>query len=155
MATPIKSWHNFVCGFGAAITETTALHPLTKLIFRQKLHNIYAHQAAKQLFSEGSRHLYRGLLLRLLQKAPTRAIMFGAFDYFSVVANCGPTRSFNTCHAFAAFFAGTLEAVLTPFERLQTLMQSEKYNRNFRHTGHAFYDIRVYGLFEYYRYSLF
>jgi len=37
----------------------------------------------------------------------------------------------------AAMLSGTTEAVLTPFERIQTLLQNQNYQQQFRNTTHA------------------
>lgn len=43
----------------------------------------------------------------------------------------------------AAMIAGTTEAVLSPFERIQTLLQDQKYQKQFRNTTHAFYRLGI------------
>lgn len=51
----------------------------------------------------------------------------------------------------AAVLSGATEALLTPFERVQTLLQLPTSVRKHNHTAHAFMDLRRYGLREYYR----
>lgn len=51
----------------------------------------------------------------------------------------------------SALLAGCTEAVLTPFERVQTLLQDYKYNKQFNNTFHAFGELRRFGIKEYYR----
>ena len=54
----------------------------------------------------------------------------------------------------AAFCAGCTEAILTPFERIQTLMLDHKWSGQFRNTPHAFVSLTQYGVREYYRGSV-
>ena len=54
-------------------------------------------------------------------------------------------------HGTAAVLAGTTEALLTPFERIQVLLQDKHYHNTFRNTAHAFRELRPYGIREYYR----
>uniref|UniRef100_A0A915HVZ7 Mitochondrial carrier protein n=1 Tax=Romanomermis culicivorax TaxID=13658 RepID=A0A915HVZ7_ROMCU len=148
-----RPYRDFVCGWGAAFIEMSLTFPLNKLIFRQQLFNISAGQAAGQIRSEGIRFLYRGLLPPLCQKAASRSIMFGMFDRFSTMAGCknGTEKYFTPCHAFCALLAGTSEAVLVPFERVQTLMQCQRYHNHFKNTFHAFVEVKKFGYREFYR----
>jgi hypothetical protein len=54
-------------------------------------------------------------------------------------------------HAVAALLAGSLEACLTPFERIQSLLQNRIYQERYRNTFHAARDLWGYGIKEYYR----
>ncbi|RZF37040.1 hypothetical protein LSTR_LSTR017122, partial [Laodelphax striatellus] len=55
-------------------------------------------------------------------------------------------------NATAAMLAGTIEAVLTPFERVQTLLQDQHYHKHFRNTNDAMKSILYqHGFKEYYR----
>lgn len=51
----------------------------------------------------------------------------------------------------AANLSGASEALLTPFERVQMLLQDGRYNNEYSNTVNAFWKIRRYGLTEYYR----
>lgn len=52
----------------------------------------------------------------------------------------------------AAFLSGCTEATLTPFERVQVLMQETKYHNQFKNTPSAFVQLySQHGLREYYR----
>ena len=63
-----------------------------------------------------------------------------------------PSLNTTTNKAIAAFLAGTSEAVLAPFERVQVLMQNKTFHDHYRHTLHAFRDLRAeYGVREFYR----
>lgn len=53
--------------------------------------------------------------------------------------------------AIGAMVAGTTEAILMPFERVQTLLVDHKYHAEYKNTMHAFKALRTFGLGEYYR----
>ncbi|KAK7474894.1 hypothetical protein BaRGS_00033849 [Batillaria attramentaria] len=142
----------FICGWGAAFINITSTFPINKAIFRQQLQGISGYQAMQQLSSEGLRHLYRGLLPPLLQKTTTVSIMFGSYQNFRVrIDNFFPGVPQPVNHAVAAIMAGTLEATLAPFERIQTLLQNQTYQKRFNNTWHAGKELWAFGLREYYR----
>ena len=61
----------------------------------------------------------------LLQKSVSTALMFGTFEQYKRLLGerqVGVTSSM----VVAAFLAGCTEAILTPFERIQTLMLDHK-----------------------------
>jgi len=120
-------------------------------MFRQQLHGISALSAFKQLRSEGSLNLYRGILPPLLQKSASTALMFGSYEQYRRLLLEQGINS-NTSLVAAAFLAGCTEALLTPFERIQTLMLDQTYSGRFRNTPHAFYSVySSLGFREYYR----
>lgn len=51
----------------------------------------------------------------------------------------------------SSIIAGTVEAILTPLERVQTLLQDKHHHNRFHNSVHAFTQLRRYGLSEYYR----
>jgi len=143
----------FVCGCGAAAVNILSTFPLNKLIFRQQIHGIDASTALRQLRQEGIVLLYRGILPPLLQKMSTLSIMFGMYDQFNrlLMGQCGrlPLRFRQ---GTSAILAGCMEATLTPFERIQTLLQDRYYHGRYRNMAHAVQEIgRTYGVREYYR----
>jgi len=120
-------------------------------MFRQQLHGILAMEALSQLKSEGFLHLYRGILPPLLQKSANTGLMFGSYENYRrllLEQSFSPSSSLTT----AAFFAGCTEALLSPFERVQTLMLDQKYEGKFRNTPHAVGILwSSYGMREFYR----
>lgn len=146
---------HYVCGSVAAFTNIMITFPIQKVLFRQQLHGLRAFEAVGQLQKEGLRTLYRGLLPPLLQKTVTVALMFGLYDDFSRLllhhgGSCGAPEILT--RSTAAFMAGTAEAVLTPFERVQTLLQDHRHAGRFRNTAHAFSTLlQEYGVRECYR----
>merc|ERR1712142_1178796 len=88
----------------------------------------------------------------LIQKSANLSIMFGVFNktHHSITHNSNITP----LQAVAAsdMFAGTCEAVLTPFERIQVLLLTPNYQKTFRNSYHAFTSIRTdCGMKEYFR----
>ena len=69
--------------------------------------------------------MYRGILPPLLQKSVSTALMFGTFEQYKRMLR---ERQMNMTQSvvMAAFLAGCTEAILTPFERIQTLMLDHK-----------------------------
>uniref|UniRef100_A0A3B4WFK1 Solute carrier family 25 member 51b n=1 Tax=Seriola lalandi dorsalis TaxID=1841481 RepID=A0A3B4WFK1_SERLL len=146
---------HYVCGSIAAFTNIVVTFPIQKVLFRQQLHGVLATEAVRQLQRDGLRNLYRGLLPPLLQKSTTVAIMFGLYEDFSRVlldlADSSGVPELVT-RSFAAALAGTAEAILTPFERVQTLLQDHRHHARFNNTAHTFRTLLTeYGVRECYR----
>lgn len=146
---------HYVCGSIAAFTNILITFPIQKVLFRQQLHGVLATEAVRQLQREGLRNLYRGLLPPLLQKSTAVAIMFGLYQDFSRVLMdkaIGSGVPELVTRSFAAALAGGAEAVLTPFERVQTLLQDHRHHSRFNNTAHTFRTLlSEYGVRECYR----
>ncbi|NWT88549.1 S2551 protein, partial [Lanius ludovicianus] len=127
--TAAASGKHYLCGYCAAFTNIAVTFPIQKVLFRQQLYGLRTQDAVRQLRRDGLRTLYRGILPPLMQKTTTLALMFGLY----------------------AALAGTTEAVLTPFERVQTLLQDYKHHDKFTNTYQAFKVLKAYGMREYYR----
>ncbi|VDN20730.1 unnamed protein product [Gongylonema pulchrum] len=107
-----------------------------------------------KLRSEGCWLLYRGVLPPLIQRTTTRSVMFGMFDKLHHLFGCSERTSSAarlSCYAYAAFMAGTMEALLCPLERTQVLLQIPEYNHRYQNTAHAFGELAKIGLKELYR----
>ncbi|KAL1140380.1 hypothetical protein AAG570_000312 [Ranatra chinensis] len=115
------------------------------------VHNVSIVTAVQQLSSEGILRLYRGVLPPLCQKSLSISIMFGVYDKcHRPLAEHGVQPVL--AKATAGIAAGTLEATLVPFERVQTLLQHERYHKvleNMKHTMYLLWERQ--GLREYYR----
>ena len=145
-------YEEFVCGWGASVINITCTFPVNKVMFRQQLHGINTVASIKQLKREGLFYLYRGLLPPLLQKSTSMSIMFGMYHrYRQILKSRLPEAPLLIIQGSAAILAGCSEATLTPFERVQTLMQDKKYQGQFKNTFHVFREMRPYGAREYYR----
>jgi hypothetical protein len=161
----INSSNEFIAGYLSACTSITILFPFNKIIFRQILHGISFKDGLKQIKSEGFQKAYRGLLPPLLQKSTSYSIMFGTQnEYFlllkswsessksELIRSMNPNRLRISLTAISAGLAGLTEATLTPFERIQAILQMQQYHKRYRHSWDVFYDItKLHGVKELYR----
>ncbi len=148
-----REWREYVSGGGATVLAIVATFPINKAMFRQQVHNISPGEAARQLLREGAFNIYRGLPSPLMMKTLSHSVMFGSYAQYSrlLQENCSPPMSQSQCRKVGAALAGFSEAALMPLERVQVLMQDSKYNKCFRNTGHALWELQSHGPLEYYR----
>lgn len=153
---PFWDRREFICGWGAALINICTTFPINKVMFRQMVHGVRATRALDQLRSEGLSNLYKGLLPPLMSKTASVSLMFGTYSSY---------RSFLDRHqseinllsppmtrlVISAFLAGSTEAILTPFERMQMLLQSREYGSQFQNTFKTMKTLRPFGIYEYYR----
>lgn len=140
----------YVAGAGASIVNIIVTFPLYKVMFRQQMEGIRLRRAVAQLYSEGMVNIFRGLLPPLLQRTMTVSIMFGTYSqYRAALHDRTPGLPRAVQHCIAAFGAGCSEALLTPLERIQVLLQLKESKH--QNTFHAFKELRPHGLKEYYR----
>lgn len=126
--------------------------PINKLMFRQQLYGTTTAKALKQLTREGALTLYRGLLPPLIQKSTSVSIMFGIFHHFDALFKENYQLASTNSTIMAAVIAGSIETSLTPFERIQTLLQDPRHHSSFRNTKHAFVRVGTqHGLIELFR----
>jgi len=146
-------WQDFACGGASACVNIFVTYPLFKLMLRQQIDGVGAYNALGQLKREGIMTLYRGLLPPLLQKVSSASIMFGCYHKFQkVLLSKYPTTNHFYLQICSGTMAGTLEACLAPFERVQTLLSDHKHHEKIANTSHAFRKIwNHYPLKEYYR----
>ncbi|XP_009862144.2 mitochondrial nicotinamide adenine dinucleotide transporter SLC25A51 [Ciona intestinalis] len=146
------SFKHFTCGAGSSLINVIITFPINKLMFRQQLYGFRTPKALGQLWREGFVNLYRGLLPPLVQKSSSTAIMFGLYNHFHhVLVNDFNFNLFNAT-LVASMCAGTCEATLVPFERIQTLLLDPKHHNTFRNSYHAFSSLYVnYSMKEYFR----
>ena len=143
---------HFICGGGSSVVNIVLTFPINKLMFRQQLHGSTTIRALKQLSREGAFTLYRGLLPPLIQKSASVSIMFGNFNFFSKSLQENLNFGKFSSTLCASCIAGSVETLLTPFERIQTLLQDPKHNLVYRNTNDAFTKVvRDYGVRELYR----
>lgn len=142
----------FFCGWGSGFINIAVTFPIYKIMFRQMLHGVDTQYAFNQLRKEGLRYLYRGCLPPWIQKTVSMSIMFGTYhEYGEFIHKNFPSMPEPVPLTVAALLAGSTEAILTPFERVQSLLQDQKYHNRFKNTFHAFRELRIYGVKEYYR----
>merc|ERR1712127_430589 len=141
------------------------LFPLNKLIFRQMLGSISFKEAFMEIKYEGIQNFYRGLLPPLLQKSTSYSIMFGTqHEYYlrlkgacqnsksNFINSMNPSKQKVLITSISGGLAGLTEAILTPFERVQAILQMQKFHNSYRHTWHVFEDIiKAHGFKELYR----
>ncbi|KAL0123546.1 hypothetical protein PUN28_005808 [Cardiocondyla obscurior] len=141
----------FICGWGAAVINVTVTFPINKIIFRQILEGVPVDTAVGQLSQEGVRLLYRGILPPLCQKTLSLSLMFSMYEGCKQRL-CLLTGNVMLAKILAANIAGTMEAILMPLERVQTLLQDWRYYSKFKNTSHAFrYLLTNHGITECYR----
>lgn len=135
---PAFCWREFACGWGAAFVNIGVTYPIYKMIFRQMLHGVHLNQAFGQLRSEGITYLYRGIFPPLAQKTISLSLMFGVYDGTRrpLVDYCGMNQYW--AKTIAGISAGTVEAILMPFERVQTLLADATHHKKYKNTHHAF-----------------
>ncbi|MBZ3886349.1 Solute carrier family 25 member 51 [Sciurus carolinensis] len=121
-----------------------------KILFRQQLCGIKTHDAVLQLRRDGFRNLYRGILPPLMQKTTTLALMFGLYEDLSCLLQKHVSAPEFATRGMAAVLAGTIEAIFTPLERVQTLLQDHKHHDKFTNTYQAFRALKCHGIGEYY-----
>uniref|UniRef100_A0A2K6JQY2 Solute carrier family 25 member 52 n=1 Tax=Rhinopithecus bieti TaxID=61621 RepID=A0A2K6JQY2_RHIBE len=142
---------HYLCGCCAAFNNVAITYPIQKVLFRQQLYGIQTRDAILQLRRDGFRNLYRGILPPLMQKTTTLSLMFGLYEDLSCLLHKHVSApEFATC-GVAAVLAGTTEAIFTPLERVQTLLQDHKHHDKFTNTCQAFKALKCYGIGEYYR----
>ncbi|CAI5739414.1 unnamed protein product [Hyaloperonospora brassicae] len=140
----------FFCGGTAAAINIVITFPPNKVMFRQQLFGLNTWHAFENVRSEGWQMLYRGVKPPLVQAMVSKSIMFGLYNFYDdmLVQSFGERPGLNL---FAAAMAGTSEAVLAPFERAQTLLQTPKFNQEIAGAYDAMVHINKYGLKEHYR----
>ncbi|XP_057309640.1 mitochondrial nicotinamide adenine dinucleotide transporter SLC25A51-like [Hydractinia symbiolongicarpus] len=150
-----KEWHEYVAGAGAAAVNILITFPAYKLMIRQQVDGITVFTGFQQLKREGLCKLYRGVGPPLLQKGASLSIMFGSYHSLrKKILEKYPHANTTTVTVVSAMLAGTLESVLTPLERIQTLLAISEHKNYVRvqNTVHAFLKINKHHNFrEYYR----
>lgn len=115
------------------------------------MHGVETSLALNQLQKEGLSYLYRGMLPPLMQRTVSMSLMFGIYD------EClQPLLNYKVnpfiAKSIAGIVAGSVEATLMPFERVQTLLIHPKYHKQFKNTADASLHIaKHYGIKEFYR----
>ncbi len=147
-----KSSPEFMNGAAAAFINIIVTFPMNKVMFRQQAEGMRLAQAVRSVQEDGLRNLYRGVGPPLLQRTTSMAVMFGLYDwYYKFLQKSFSSMGHWQCSAVAAMAAGSTEAVLAPFERVQTLLQHRRYTERFDNMWDTASKLRVYGVREYYR----
>lgn len=150
-----KGWHEFAAGGSAAVVNILVTFPVHKTMIRQQIDGISMVSALRQLKGEGLFKLYRGVGPPLIQKAISCSIMFGS--YYSIqktLIKRYPRTNETFLKILSAVIAGSFESLMTPFERVQTLLAISEHKDYVKvhNTVHAFLKIKKHhNLKEYYR----
>ena len=155
----------FLHGFGASAVSILLTFPLAKLASRQTYEGLSPGEAARTMRADGLAHLYRGVLPPLLQKGVSMGVCYGAFDFYfhaltllatgrrepRAATDVPMAESSLAVRAGAAAASGSTEALFTPFERVQTILQHRHYTERFANTADVLAQLRPYGLRELFR----
>ena len=135
----------FIRGGTAALVNILCTFPINKVMFRQQLTGSNLLSVGRDLYHEGFHYLYRGVGPPIMQKTICTSLMFGTFDFYrrgllSIKQKYSDPFAQETIiiRLIASCCSGLTEALLTPFERVQTLMQIPTYNSEFRNFFSAF-----------------
>lgn len=102
------------------------------------LHGSTIRTAFQQIKGEGFFYLYRGMLPPLAQRTFSLSLMFGVYDGVKTPMINELNWNPYIAKTVAGLFAGTVEAVLMPFERVQTVLADATYHEHYKNTHHAF-----------------
>ena len=159
----VPRWQEFARGGSSALLNVMITFPITKLMFRQQLSGFNVIKTINNMYNEGLRFLYRGVAAPLLQKTLSTSLMFGVYDYYIQLFEYEYTKYLKRVNGNMACYKGPLptvlrliasgcsgvtEAILTPFERAQTLLQIPKYNTTYHNIFDVFHQLPFR---EYYR----
>ncbi|KAF7471998.1 Hypothetical predicted protein [Marmota monax] len=150
--TNVGEMKHCLCGCCAAFNNIAITFFILKIFFPHQLYGIKTWDAVLQLRRDGFRELYHGIPPPLMQKTTNLALTFGLNEDLSclVLLKACQYPKFAIC-GVAAVFAGTTEAIFTPLERVQTLLQDHKHHDKFRITCQAFRALKYHGIGEYYQ----
>ena len=147
-----KSDADYICGALASLINISLTFPINKLMFRQQFQGIRVFRALNQLRGEGMTFIFRGFFPPLLQRTTTVSLMFGTYaSYREILQKHVPNLNPLGTHMIAAFSAGTTEAILAPFERVQVVLQIREFHGELQNSLHAFRVIAGLGVRELYR----
>lgn len=151
----MNRYDEFIFGGIAYSVSIIGLYPLHKTIFFQQLDGISWIQSLNRLKSEGFGVLYRGVLAPLVQRSLSGSLMFGVQGNVERVLIKNIYINYNSVlpeKILSSICAGCFEAVLLPFERVQTLLINKNYHNQYKHTFHALTNLRSsLGIVELYR----
>jgi hypothetical protein len=147
---PMKTSDEFARGAIAAFINVLATFPVHKIMFRQQIGGVGFGAATKEILSEGFSTLWRGVIPPLLQRSSGVAVMFSTYKLYSTaLSEVGSHPVLASALAGAA--SGLSESLLTPLERIQTILQHKDFNGKVRGTRHCASLLMEHGWKEFYR----
>ena len=147
-----KQYKEYISGGCASTVNTCVTYPISKIIFRQQIYGLTTANSIQQVYGEGMRYLYRGVMFPLMQRGISMSIMFGSYNAYSLwLMGRWPWQRKTGLKPLAAFLAGASEATFTPFERLQSLMQHKGFNYSVSNSFRGFELVRKHGFREFYK----
>lgn len=82
----------------------------------------------------------------------TVSVMFGSYEQYRNWSDRNFPTLYPVCRlAMAASLTGATEAILTPLERVQMLLQDRKFHNDYKNTIDALIKLKEFGKMEYYR----
>ncbi|XP_044539156.1 solute carrier family 25 member 53 [Gracilinanus agilis] len=143
-------WHSrsYTLGAISSFLSTFVTFPIYKVVFRQQIHAVSVPEAVSQLHQEGLRRFYRGIYPPLLAKTLQGTLLFGTYDnLLQALSPTGPSRLWQRW--VAGFLSGAVEAVvLTPFERVQNVLQDGRKDARFPSTSSILREFNSYSFWE-------
>ena len=147
-----RKYNEFICGACASMVNTSLTFPISKVVFRQQIYGLTTAKSIEQVYGEGIRFLYRGVMFPLMQRGISMSIMFGTYHTYSIwLIGRWPWERKTGLKQLAAFLAGASEATFTPFERLQSLMQHRGFNYSVSNSYKGIELVRKHGFREFYK----
>ncbi|XP_038604489.1 solute carrier family 25 member 53 [Tachyglossus aculeatus] len=130
----------------SSFLTTIVTFPIYKLVFRQQVHAVPVPEALDQLRREGLRRFYRGVFPPLLTKTMQGALQFGAYNRCLHLLSPATEPPLLEHRWAAGFVSGVLEAVvLSPFERVQNVLQDGRKDVRFPGTLSILREFNSYG----------
>ncbi|XP_012408922.2 solute carrier family 25 member 53 [Sarcophilus harrisii] len=143
-------WHSqsYTLGAISSFLSTFVTFPIYKLVFRQQIHAVSVPQAVNQLHQEGPCRFYRGIYPPLLAKTLQGTLLFGTHN--NVLQYLSPTGHSRLWQRWVAgSLSGVVEAVvLTPFERVQNVLQDGRKDARFPSTSSILQEFNSYSFWE-------
>lgn len=143
----------FKRGALAASASVFLTYPINKLSIRQSMQGVAASMALSRLRYEGVTSLYKGIGPPLLQKTAGISMMYGVFQIYKRFYEFLLPNSPNIIvYGLSGATSGLVESVLTPFERVQTLLTCPRHALALNNmVSGSFYMLRYFPLKEFYR----
>lgn len=144
-------WKKYVSGYAASATNILCTYPFIKIGWRQIILDVNTTNATKKVLNESNRLMYRGVMPTMIHKSSNISIMYGIH---SQVFGLSTRHSMTPLQAniIGGLTTGTIHTFIMPFERLQTILVNEKFDKVYKNSFDAL--LKIYketGIKEFYR----